>query len=928
MKIEQMRINHMTRPLGFWFRTLTASYKVENREGRYQDSARIQISTDENFSEIIWDTGRSSRVKGTGTRIDLELSPRTRYFWRVQVWDDLGNTEMSRSEWFETGLMEQGFQGISITPCLDGQVQPVFEKDFRLERKPSSARLYMTCLGVYEVRINGKRCGNEALAPGLTVYDQYVQYQTYDVGKFLQEGENLIQVAAGDGWYKGRYGCCLGETGRRKNKFECLADLYADGSCILSTDTGWRVRKSRILSSDIYDGEIQDGCFEDSACFAAEQGHLDSRRVKERLSVPVRVMERIYPEKIICSPAGETILDMGQNMAGYVRFFCREPEGSRIVLEHGEVLQDGCFYQKNYRTAKARFEYISDGKPGWVHARLSFFGFRYVRITGINSPRPEDFTGEVLYSDLPSTGKIATGHPLLNRFLENVLWSQKGNFLDIPTDCPQRDERLGWTGDAQIFAETACLNMECYPFFRKYLHDIAQEQEKTGGLVPQIVPAVGQSARTSAGWGDAAVIIPWRLYEIYGDPSILEEQYESMKAWIGYIDRENQKFGTNPCLWQNGFHYGDWLALDGGFEHMPTGGTQVFYISSAFFFYSTLLVGKTAGVLGEKEDQRHYLEKAENIRKAILREYFTPAGETAVHTQTAAVLGLVFGIVREKEPQNRLKSQLVSRIRQDGYKLKTGFAGTPFLLEALSICGRDDIAYEIFLNEEYPGWLFPVKLGATTVWERWDALGKDGKIQKNSMNSLNHYANGSVAAWLYRHGAGIQALEGGEGFTKVRISPVPCRKLGKLSAELDTAAGRYRISWEILTEGERDELKLDLEIPFGACARLELPYAEENKTGSELLPGGEYHYRYVLRQGWSPCYSMEEPIRVLVRRPEIREYLYKKVPILKKLDGDEIQQMTLEEMSKLPFLLGMGTQLGLEKETLWEIENFIGLIEK
>ena len=926
MRIEEMRINHMERPLGFSYPTLTASYKVREARGHRQESARIQVAADENFRHIVCDTGRGSGVTGLGTRLEMTLLPCVRYYWRVQVWDETGDTEISGTEWFETGLMERGFQGISIAPCLDRTVQPVFERDFRLEQKPESARLYITCLGVYEARINGKRVGEEILAPGLTVYDRYVPYQTYDVTDLLQAGGNRIQVAAGDGWYKGRYGCCLNEPSRKDRDFVCLADLYGDGKCLLSTDTSWRVRKSKVLRSDIYDGETLDMTKDSGEYFPVKPGGLDQKLVKERLGVPVKVKEVIYPKEILYSPAGETILDMGQNMTGRLCFFCCLPKGRKVILEHGEVLQEGCFYHENYRTAKARYEYCSDGKPRWVRAGFCFFGFRYVKITGLEKISLEDFAGEVIYSDLPSLSGIRTGHELLNRFLENVLWSQKGNFLDIPTDCPQRDERLGWTGDAQIFAETACLNMECYPFFRKYLNDIALEQEKYGGIVPQTVPFVGKKVRTSAGWGDAAAIIPWKLYEIYGDASILEEQFESMKGWLNYIDGENQKWGTDPDLWQNGFHYGDWLALDGGFERMPTGGTEVYYISSAFFYYSCSLTAKAAFVLKKEKEARHYREKAEKIRKAILREYFTPSGRLAVSTQTSASLALVFGIVQEEGAKERVKKQLTDRVRKDGCGLRTGFAGTPFLLEALSLCGRDDMAYEILLNEEFPGWLFPVKLGATTVWERWDSLGPDGKINPNGMNSFNHYANGSAAAWIWRHAAGIQIQEGGEGFSRVKIAPVPCRKLGNLRAELNTAAGTYKVSWE--TEKDREELKLELEIPYGAEACLELPFAEEKDSVCYQLTSGKYYFQYPLPKGWSPCYSLEDSVQTLVKNKEIRDYLYKTAPVLKSLEGDEIQQMTLEELSRLPFLLGLGTELGLDSETLEEMERFLRKIEK
>lgn len=679
MKIHSLKINHIKRPQGYLYKTLTASYITENDAGMRQESARILVSRDVSFTDIVYDTGRSAGVSGLGTQLSFPLEPRTRYYWKVSVWDENGNEKESVKEWFETGLMEGGFTGQCITPDLAPSVQPTFVREFVLDKKPESARLYLCCLGVYEVYVNGNRVGDEVLAPGLTVYHHYVQYQTYDVGSMLHCGKNDIEVIAGDGWYKGLYGYRQNNDYRSGKAFELLADLYVDGELVLCSDLNWQVKKSKIIFSDIYDGEYRDDTLDDSGRFPVKAGNLDRSVVKERLGLPVKVKEILKPVAVIVTSKGETVLDMGQNMVGWVAFTCREKAGTLISLEHGEVLQDGCFYNKNYRTAKARYDYISDGQEKTVHAALTFFGFRYVRITGIENVRQEDFRGEVLYSDLEETGTMKTGNEDLNQLISNILWSQKGNFLDIPTDCPQRDEKMGWTGDAQIFAGTACLNMDCYEFFRKYLNDISLEQADTKGLVPQIVPSVGRNERTSAAWGDAAVIIPWVLYQYYGDSGILAEQYESMKAWISYIDRQNSEHGTDPSLWQNGFHYGDWLALDGGCYHMPTGGTDVYYISSAYFYYSVNLLAKSAGVLGKGADCEKYSRKAEQIRNAILKEYFTANGKLSIDTQAAYTVAIVFELVREKEQLELIKEQFLLRIRKDGYSLKTGFVGTPFI---------------------------------------------------------------------------------------------------------------------------------------------------------------------------------------------------------------------------------------------------------
>lgn len=938
MEVHSLKINHITNPLGYLYKTLTASYITECDTGCRQDSARIIVAEDEAFERVVFDTGRQKEVSGLGTRLQFLLRPRTRYYWNVTVWDENGNSARSLPAWFETGLMEGGFSGNWIAPSFDSSIQPVFIRKFTLDRPCADARLYMTCLGVYEAYLNGVRVRDEVLAPGLTCYESYIQYQTYDISGMLQEGENILEVAAGDGWYKGLYGYRQNADYRKGKEFGLLADLYADGELVMCSDMEWQVRKSRVVFTDIYDGEIQDAVMDNSERYPVKAGKLDKKLVRERLGIPIKVKEILHPVSIIKTSRNECVLDMGQNMVGWVSFKCREERGRKVILEHGEVLQDGCFYNKNYRTAKARFEYISDGIPKQVHARLCFFGFRYVRLTGFTEPELSDFCGEVVYSDMEETGWMETGNKLVDRLISNILWSQKGNFLDIPTDCPQRDEKMGWTGDAQIFAGTASLNMECYEFFRKYLNDIAEEQKCTGGLVPQIVPSVGRNERTSAAWGDAAVLIPWTLYECYGDAGILEEQYESMKAWISYIDRQNEENGTEPHLWKNGFHYGDWLALDGGYYHMPTGGTDVFYVSSAYFYYSVDVLARTAKVLDRAEDHIKYRQKADSIREEIQKEYFTGNGRLSIDTQTACIIAIAFGLVKYGRQRDMVKEQLLERLRKDGYSLKTGFVGTPFILKALSECGCDDMAYRIFLNQDYPGWLYPVTLGATTMWERWDALNPDGSMSDSGMNSLNHYANGSVMEWMYGYMAGIRNREGSAGYKSVVINPRIHPDIRWMKTGLKSAAGRYEISWKIM---DNDEFWLSCRIPFDADAEIILPPCEDGisvrheaavlrtDTGRAFrAAAGEWVFEGRLRKNYRPYYHLTDSVKELVKNPDIKKFLYEKAPMLVHTDGAGIQNMTLPEMSKLPFFLGIGTRLGLGEEVLKEIEDYISEIPK
>lgn len=940
MKIKKLKINHIEKPMGYQLNIPVASYIVEDAQGTKQARARILVATDQEFNNVVYDTGESQDVSSLGTKLIFTMKPRTRYYWKVKVWDEIGNSAKSEIEWFETGLMEEGFKGQCITPDFDPSIQPIITKEFILDKEISKARLYICGLGLYEVYINDKKVGNEVLTPYVTVYKHYVQYQTYDIEPYLCEGKNTIEVLMGDGWYKGLFGYRQNDEYRKNKVFELLADLIIEhkdnSNTIIATDLSWKAKKSKVVYSDIYNGETYDDTFDNSREYSVTHGKLDKSIVSERLSIPVIVKEKIKPVKLIKTSKSEYVLDMGQNMVGWVAFKCREKAGTHIDFDHGEVLQDGCFYNANLRTAKAHYKYISNGEKKVVRPHFTFFGFRYVKITGVTNIDLNDFWGEVVYSDLDRTGYIETGDTMVNQLFSNALWGQKGNFLDLPTDCPQRDERLGWTGDAQIFSGTACLNMDCYAFFRKYLNDITLEQKDTGGLVPQYVPSVGRNEKTSTAWGDAAVVIPWNMYKYYGDPTILEEQFDSMVKWIKYIDRENEKHQTNPNLWQNGFHYGDWLALDGGYYHMPTGGTDVFFVSSAYFYYSTKILAQVAGVLHRHEEEKKYLEKAMKIKEEIQHEYFTKKGKLCIDTQTAYILTLFFDLVEDKEHRKVILKQFVYRLRKDDYYLSTGFVGTPYILMALSENGYSDIAYRLLLNEDYPGWLHPITLGATTMWERWNSILPDGSMSDTGMNSLNHYAYGAVLEWMYLYMMGIQVSEECPGFKKVTLNPHINSQLKYVDAKLHSKAGTYEVFWEIRNN---DELHLVYKIPFDAQAEAVFPYSKGKvsinnqeisykENDKILLTSGTWEINYSLRKDYRSYYSLEDSVNDLYRNKEIKEYLFNKIPMLSRLTNDDINVMTLKEMSELPFFLGIGTRLGMEEEVLKEVSEYISTFKK
>ncbi len=528
-------------------------------------------------------------------------------------------------------------------------------------------------------------------------------------------------------------------------------------------------------------------------------------------------------------------------MTGWLRFKTSAPVDTRIHLQFGEVLQAGSFFRDNLRTAKAEYTYIADGSDAVVEPYFTFYGFRYVKISGwVGDLDLDDFTGCVIYSRMDIIGEIETSNAQVNQLFKNALWGQKGNFLDIPTDCPQRDERLGWTGDAQIFSGTACFNMDAAAFFAKYGYDLGKEQSKTGGMVPHIVPMHNLERGGSSAWGDVATILPWTLYDFYGDVGILEQQFESMRAWVDYIQRIDEASGGKR-LWTEGEHFGDWLSLDASDPASRKGGTPQDFIASAFYCYSARLVARAAAVLGKQAPADAYERLAAEIKAAIQREYFTATGRLAIPTQTGYALALFMDLVPDAHRQ-RVQADLIARLNEDNRHLRTGFVGTPYLCRVLSNIGANDLAYTLLLNEDYPSWLYAVNLGATTIWERWNSLNADGSISSTGMNSLNHYAYGSIVEWMYRDMCGLNPTadeDGITGFRHAKIAPKPDKSLDWAKARYRSAAGVYESGWQF---DETGQITLDVVIPFNASARVVLPDAQRDAValnGHPLRDGAQ-----------------------------------------------------------------------------------------
>lgn len=836
MKITNMTVNHMVNPIGFHMKDIKFYWLVEGSSAKGTASSKIRAAKDAEMKELVYDSGIQKKNLA-GCSVKYDWAPCTRYYWQVEVSDTQGETAVSEIAYFETPKAEKEWKAKWIGSALEGN--GIVYHDFKLEpgKKIQQARIYITGVGLYEVYLNGKKVGEEYLTPNFNDYDNFIQFQTYEAEEYLTEGENHLEIWLGDGWYKGRY-FSLGPAAYEKYGTEqaALAELkinYEDGTIEeILTDENWKCKKSPVIAADIYDGEVLDETVEAEAAgeVFVKLVNLGCEKLQARRSLPVKKMLTVEPVEVLHTSKGEQVLDFGQNMAGWVRFYNRLPKGSKCRYVAGEILQDDCFYHENMRSAKTEFVYTSNGEEKWVRPHFTYYGFRYLLLEGFGEDvRKEDFCAEVLYSDMPQTGQISTGNEKVNQLISNVIWGQRSNFLDVPTDCPQRDERLGWTGDAQIFSMTASYNMDTQAFFSKYIYDLNEEQKKMNGIVPFVVPQIGFQNQCSAAWGEAATVIPWTLYEMYGDKELLGTQYDGMKAWVEYIFQRDKENGDNR-LWDSDNHFGDWLSLDSKVGD-PTGGTDMVLIATAFYYYSTILTARAAEILGEKADYEKYQKLADEIKAAYRKEFLTENGRLTERTQTAHVLTLYLKLFREGQEQ-RLADELEELILENQGHLNTGFAGTTYLCPVLSAYGKNDLAYQLLLNEEYPGWLYCVNLGATTIWERWNSVLPDGHMNPEGMNSLNHYAYGSILGWMYQYGAGICPKDA--GWSTFHLAPQPDRRLGELHCEYRSNSGKITSEWKYQEDGT---IVYKFTVPFGTKAVLQL-------TGEEAveLEAGEYEY--------------------------------------------------------------------------------------
>lgn len=859
---QRLACEHQREPLGIDEPSPRLSWQSDDpRRGAGQTAYQIMVATSpqqlDEAKPDMWDTGRMSSAQSVGiVYAGRKLRSERRYFWKVRVWDQSGQpSPWSESAWWEMGLLRRSeWMGAWITgpqaqPC------PLLRRKFRLGAPIIRARIYVTARGLFELQVNGKRVGRDELVPGWTDFHRRLQYLTYDVTALLDVGENVVGATLADGWYCGHLGW-LGERNHYGTEPSLLLQLVVEDELgartVIASDGQWRGAIGPLIGADLYDGETYDATRElpgwgtptfDDAHWASVRVLAGTRaRIVAKRCPPVRIVAELRSIAQSEPKPGVYIFDLGQNMVGRVRLKVQGPRGSRVQLRHGEMLQaDGTLYTANLRRARATDVYVLKGDSEEIYEpRFTFHGFRFVELTGLaQHPAPDAITGVVLHTDLQAMGTFECSNPLVNQLQHCIIWSQKGNFLEVPTDCPQRNERLGWTGDAQIFVPTAAFNMDVARFFEKWCDDLADAQRPNGAF-PHVAPDVlhghvKEAVEISDGivpepgaaaWADAGVICPWTIYLHYGDPRILERNYEPMRRWIEFQRR------TSRSLIRPSTGFGDWLSADAA---EPSGApTPRDLIGTAYFHHTTRLFARIAGILGRRDDARRYTALARDIKAAFNREFVTPEGRVLGDVQTGYLLALAFDLLPAGK-RRRAAALLVENIERHGNHLRTGFVGTPLLAPVLDRIGRSDVAYRLLLQRTYPAWLYPVLQGATTMWERWNSWTKESGFGPAEMNSFNHYGYGSVGQWLYATVAGLNPDPDEPGYKNIVFRPVPGGGLTWAKAELHGPYGRISATWR--RRGAR--LIAELEVPANSQATVLLPLQPVRHVGAG-------HHRFIV----------------------------------------------------------------------------------
>lgn len=727
-----------------------------------------------------------------------------------------------------------------ITYSNKGKTLPKFVKEIEIKKELKKAILYISAIGLYSCEISKKKLSSAGFLPGYTDFLKRVQYQKYDVLSFFKQGKNTIEIILAPGWASSEYFAWTKHPYSDKSKLNVELILkYKDGSSeIIYSDESWDIYSSHIIDSEIYAGEEQDFTLEDKFVEKAVKTTYKGKLILQE-GEDVIEDEIIFPREMFVAPKKEILIDFGQNFTGNIIFEIEGQKGEVLSFLPAEVLdKDGNFYNENYRDAKSYFKYTLKNGKNILHPLFSFQGLRYIKL--IDIPKNFDISclkGVAIHSKIERTCYFDCGNEKINQLYHNLIRGQLGNYLDIPTDCPQRDERLGWLGDAQVFARTACINFNCNKFFKKWLHDLELDQHDDGSIEGVAPTIKGHPVEISSGRGDAITICPYEVYMAYGDKKVLEDAYPAMVKWVEYIRHS----GENEYLWNSGFHFGDWLSQDAPYGSF-IGSTNVFLVATAYYAYSTSLLIKAGKVLGKNVDE--YEELYENIKKAFRNEFLDesglPKGERAFEgtakeqtsfTQCAIVLMLYFDLVEDKYKQ-RLTDELVKLIEENGMRMTTGFLGTPYILHALSDNGRSDIAYKLLLQEKKPSWLYSVNMGATTIWEHWDNVDENGKFWNPIMNSFNHYAYGSIFDWLFNCAAGIKPIK--PSYKEVIINPSPYKDLGHLDIKYKTKNGLLHVRWYF----QGDATIYEIEIPDGVKAHIVIKDKDYN------LEKGKYMFSH------------------------------------------------------------------------------------
>ncbi|XVU21868.1 family 78 glycoside hydrolase catalytic domain [Actinoplanes sp. CA-054009] len=814
-----LRFDHHPGPVtGIGSATPRLSWQVPDApDGYAQTRYEIEIERDGSAETFAVASGDQILVPWPGA----PLAAKELVSVRVRAGDDGTWSEWSEPSTVEAGLLSpDDWTARFVSPReigAWGAPAPLLTGVVDLPADVVRARLYVTAHGLYVASLNGRRVGDEQLAPGWTAYQHRLRYQTHDVTDLVTAGANRLEVLLGNGWFRGRLGF-QGKHGVYGDRLALLAQLEvvtADGAMhVLATDGSWTARESSVIADDLYDGQSIDRRRAPGPETPVDVIDADLSLLVAPDGPPVRITQVVPAVEISTSPSGKTLVDFGQNLVGWVRLRARGAAGGEVVVRHAEVLEDGELGVRPLRTARATETYILEGSDEVVlEPNLTFHGFRYAEVTGVDGLRAEDVEAVVVGSDLRRTGWFSSSHELLDRFHENVVWGMRGNFVDVPTDCPQRDERLGWTGDIQVFSPTATFLFDTAGFLGNWLADLAAEQQKDGS-VPHVVPdVIRQPGPAAAAWGDAATVVPWVLYQRTGDVGLLERQLPSMRAWV---DRISGLAGADR-LWSGGFQFGDWLDPTAPPADPFRAKADPDVVATAHLAYSASLVAKAALAVGDGEVAREYGELAERVREAFAREYVTAGGRVLSDAPTAYALALQWALLPTEQQRKHAAERLADLVRTAGFRISTGFVGTPLMTDALADAGEADLAYRLLLQTGCPSWLYPVTMGATTVWERWDSMLPDGSINPGEMTSFNHYALGAVADWLHRRVAGLAPAE--PGYRLIEVRPLPSRHLTRASARHLTPYGEASVSWE-RADGR---LRLDVVIPVGARALVLIP---------------------------------------------------------------------------------------------------------